>query len=248
MLSVLVMVPFMFVGFDVIPQSAEEINLPFAAIGKLLVISILMAIAWYALVIGAVAMGLPEAERALSALPTADAAAALFNGSWAGKLLVIGGVAGILTSWNAFLIGGSRALYALAKAGQVPSAFAALHPRYRTPHHAILLVGGLAVFAPLFGRPAMVWLVDAGGLGIVTAYAMVALSFLVLRAKEPDMDRPYRVRHGKLVGYLAFVLSLALASLYLPWSPAALVWPHEWLIVISWCLLGLLFHWFSHAA
>ena len=247
MLSVLVMVPFMFVGFDVIPQSAEEIDLPFAAIGKLLVISILMAIGWYALVIGAVAMGLPEAERAQSALPTADAAAALFNGSWAGKLLVIGGVAGILTSWNAFLIGGSRALYALAKAGQVPSTFAALHPTYRTPHHAILLVGGLAVFAPLFGRPAMVWLVDAGGLGIVTAYAMVALSFLVLRAKEPDMDRPYRVRHGKLVGYLAFVLSLALAWLYLPWSPAALVWPHEWMIVISWCVLGLLFHRFSHA-
>lgn len=245
MLSVLVMVPFMFVGFDVIPQSAEEIDLPFAAIGRLLVVSILLAILWYALVIGAVAMALPAPERAISALPTADAAAALFSGSWAGKLLVIGGIAGILTSWNAFLIGGSRALYALAKAGQVPSTFAALHSRYRTPHHAVLLVGGLAVFAPLFGRPAMVWLVDAGGLGIVTAYAMVALSFLVLRAKEPDMDRPYRVRHGKLVGYLAFVLSLALASLYLPWSPAALLWPHEWLIVIGWCVLGALFQWFS---
>jgi amino acid transporter len=247
MLSVLVMVPFMFVGFDVIPQSAEEIDLPFAAIGKLLVMSILMAIAWYALVIAAVAMALPESERALSSLPTADAAAALFNGSWAGKLLVVGGVAGILTSWNAFLIGGSRALYALAKAGQVPNMFAALHPVYRTPHRAILLVGGFAVCAPLFGRPAMVWLVDAGGLGIVTAYAMVALSFLVLRAKEPGMERPYRVRCGKLVGYLALVLSVAIALLYLPWSPAALVWPHEWIIVISWCVLGLLFHWFSHA-
>jgi amino acid transporter len=247
MLSVLVMVPFMFVGFDVIPQSAEEIDLPFAAIGKLLVMSILMAIAWYALVIAAVAMALPESERALSSLPTADAAAALFNGSWAGKLLVVGGVAGILTSWNAFLIGGSRALYALAKAGQVPNMFAALHPVYRTPHRAILLVGGFAVCAPLFGRPAMVWLVDAGGLGIVTAYAMVALSFLVLRAKEPGMERPYRVRRGKLVGYLALVLSVAIALLYLPWSPAALVWPHEWIIVISWCVLGLLFHWFSHA-
>ena len=245
MLSILVMVPFMFVGFDVIPQSAEEIDLPFAAIGQLLVVSILLAILWYMLVIVAVAMALPESERAISVLPTADAAAALFNGSWAGKLLVVGGIAGILTSWNAFLIGGSRALYALAKAGQVPSTFAALHPRHRTPHHAILLVGGLAVVAPFFGRPAMVWLVDAGGLGIVTAYAMVALSFLVLRAKEPDMDRPYRVRNGKLIGYLAFILSLSIASLYLPWSPAALVWPHEWMIVIGWCVLGVLFQWFS---
>jgi APA family basic amino acid/polyamine antiporter len=245
-LSVLVMVPFMFVGFDVIPQSAEEIDLPFAEIGRLLVISIVSAIIWYALVIGAVALSLSDLATSSSSLPTADAATALFGGSWAGKLLVLGGIAGILTSWNAFLIGGSRALYALAKAGQVPKTFAALHPKFHTPHRAILLVGGLAVIAPLFGRPAMVWLVDAGGLGIVTAYAMVALSFLVLRAREPDMERPYRVRNGKPVGYLALGLSIAFASLYLPWSPAALIWPHEWLIVIGWCVLGLLFHWLSH--
>jgi len=241
-LSVLVMVPFMFVGFDVIPQSAEEIDLPFAAIGRLLVLSIVLAIAWYALVIAAVAYGLPDTARGTAALPTADASAAVLGGRWAGKLLVVGGIAGILTSWNAFLIGGSRALYALAKAGQVPRTFAALHPRFHTPHRAILLTGGLAIVAPLCGRPAMVWLVDAGGLGIVTAYAMVALSFLVLRRREPDMERPYRVPHGRLVGSLAFAFSIALATLYLPWSPAALAWPEEWLIIIAWSALGLAFY------
>ena len=245
-LSVLVMVPFMFVGFDVIPQSAEEINLPFADIGRVLVISVLMAIVWYTLVIGAVSLGLPLDQRTVSNLPPVDAAAALLGGAWAGKIVVIGGVAGILTSWNAFLIGGSRALYALAKAGQVPEIFATLHPRFNTPHRAIMLTGGLAVIAPFFGRPALVWLVDAGGLGIVTAYAMVALSFLVLRIREPQMQRPYRVRNGMLIGSLALILSVALAALYLPWSPAALVWPAEWVIVISWCALGWIFYRFSN--
>ena len=232
------MVPFMFVGFDVIPQSAEEINVPFADIGRLLVMSIVLAVIWYVAVIGAVAMGLPASARSTSVLPTAESASALFAGEWAGKLLVIGGIAGIITSWNAFLIGGSRALYALAEAGQAPAAFAVLHPKYRTPHRAVLLIGGFAVIAPLFGRPAMVWLVDAGGLGIVTAYGMVALSFLVLRKREPEMARPYRVRYGLAVGYAALLLSAGLASLYLPWSPAALIWPQEWAIVILWCVLG----------
>ena len=241
-LSVLVMVPFMFVGFDVIPQSAEEIDLPFGQIGSTIVLSIVAAILWYVLVIGAVGLGLSPDERSVSALPTADAAAAVLGGSWAGKLLVVGGIAGIVTSWNAFLIGGSRALFALAQADQVPAAFAKLHPRYRTPVNAILLVGGLAVFAPLFGRPAMVWLVNAGGLGIVTAYAMVALSFLVLRRREPGMERPYRVKHGGSIGYLALGLSIALAALYLPWSPAALAWPQEWVIVIAWSALGYALH------
>jgi len=237
-LSILIMVPFMLVGFDVIPQSAEEVNMPFAAIGKAIVLSVVIAVAWYTLIIAAVAMGLSAEERAASSLPTADAAAALLGGPWAGKLLVVGGIAGILTSWNAFLIGGSRALYALAKAGQLPAAFADLHPRFNTPHKAIMLIGILSMAAPLFGRPALVWLVDAGGFGVVVAYAMVAWSFLVLRRNEPDMERPYRVRHGRVVGTIALVLSLAICSLYLPWSPSALVWPAEWAIVFLWSAIG----------
>jgi len=237
-LGVLVMVPFMFVGFDVIPQSAEEVDMPFADIGRLLMLSIGMAVIWYAAVIWAVSMSIDSVARASSSLPTADAAVAVFGSPLAGKLLVIGGIGGILTSWNAFLIGGSRAIYALARAGQLPALFGRLHPRFNTPHNAVLLIGALSVVAPLFGRPALVWLVDAGGLGIVVAYALVAVSFLILRRREPGMPRPYRVRWGGFTGIAALVLSLAIACLYLPGSPAALLWPQEWAIVIGWSLLG----------
>jgi amino acid transporter len=238
LLGVLVMVPFMFVGFDVIPQSAEEVDMPFREIGTTLMLSIAMAVAWYAMIIWAVSSGIDEAQRSASSLPTADAAVAVLGGAWAGKLLVIGGIGGILTSWNAFLIGGSRAIYAMARAGQLPAVFGRLHSRFNTPYMAILLIGALSVLAPLFGRPAMVWLVDAGGLGIVVAYAFVALSFLVLRAREPAMPRPYAVRHWRFTGFTALVLSIAIAALYLPFSPAALVWPYEWAIVAGWSLLG----------
>jgi len=238
LLGVLIMVPFMFVGFDVIPQSAEEVDIPFAEIGKLLMLSIVMAVCWYVAMIWSVSVGLTMPQRQASALPTADATAALLGGAWAAKLLVVAGIGGILTSWNAFLIGGSRAMYAMARAGQLPAVLGHLHPRYNTPRNALLLIGALSVCAPLFGRPALVWLVDAGGLGIVLAYAFVALSFLVLRKREPGMARPYRVRFGPLVGWLALVLSAGVAMLYLPGSPAALVWPHEWLIVLGWIALG----------
>jgi amino acid transporter len=243
LLGVLIMVPFMFVGFDVIPQSAEEVDIPFAEIGRLLMVSILMAVAWYIAMIWAVSIGLPDAARQASELPTADATAALLGGSWGGKLLVIGGIGGILTSWNAFLIGGSRAIYALARAGQLPASLGHLHPKYNTPYRAVMLIGALSVFAPLFGRPALVWLVDAGGLGIVIAYAFVASSFLVLRKREPAMDRPYKVRGGKWVGRTALILSLGIALLYMPGSPAALVWPYEWAIVFGWVLLGVVMFW-----
>jgi amino acid transporter len=238
-LSVIIMVPFMFVGFDVIPQSAEEINLPFAQIGKAIMLSIITAILWYMLIIWSVSMGLESQQRELSLLPTAEASSALFNTSAAGKIIVIAGIGGLLTSWNAFLIGGSRALYALAQAGQLPSIFGELHPRYNTPYKAILLIGSLSIIAPLFGRPALVWLVDAGGLGIILAYIFVAISFLVLRVREPNMKRPFKVRNWRIVGGLALLLSCGILLLYLPGSPASLIWPYEWMIIFIWVLLGI---------
>ena len=239
MLGVLVVVPLMLVGFDVIPQSAEEIDLPFAEIGRLLMVAIVIAVLWYIAMIAAVAVALTPAERAVSSLPTADAAAAVLGGGgWGGTLLMIAGIGGILTSWNAFLIGGSRAMYALAQAGQLPAWLGVLHPRFNTPHRAILLIGFFSILAPFFGRPAMVWLVNAGSFGIIVAYAFVALSFLVLRYREPDMPRPYAVRYWKVTGFSALLLSIAISLLFLPGSPAALIWPWEWAIVGGWTLLG----------
>lgn len=241
---VLVMVPFMFVGFDTIPQAAEEIDLPFKDIGAVLMVSVMMAILWYSAIVLGVGMVLDQATINSSEVVTAEANAEVY-GDLGRTVLLVAGLAGIITSWNAFILGGSRAIYALAHAGLLPDFLARLHPEYHTPRNAILLIGGLSIIGPFFGRPVLVWVVDAGGLGIVIAYAMVAWSFLVLRKKEPELARPYRVPFGKLTGSLALVLSLGLGLLYLPGSPSALLWPQEWGIVLLWAVLGAILYSFS---
>jgi len=241
---VLVMVPFMFVGFDTIPQAAEEIDLPYRDIGSVLMLSVMLAIVWYSLIVLGVGLMLGESELTNASLAPAEANARIYGEF--GRLALLGaGLAGIITSWNAFIIGGSRAIYALARANLLPAFLGELHPRYHTPVNAILLIGLLSIIGPFFGRPALVWAVDAGGLGIVIAYGMVALSFLVLRRREPQLERPYRVPYGNLVGWLALLLSLGLGLLYLPGSPSALVWPQEWAIVIAWAFLGWVLYKFS---
>lgn len=237
-MAVIVMVPFMFVGFDVIPQAAEEIDLTRPNIGKFLIISIVVAVLWYVGVAWSVGTTLPLIQAENSTLATADAMTNAWSGKWAGILLVIGGVLGILSSWNAFLIGGSRLLYAMSKARMLPAFLGKLHPKYNTPVNAILLIGGLATFAPLFGRKMLVWIVDAGGFGIVIAYTCVAISFLVLRYREPDMVRPFVVPAGKLVGMVTIVLSFGLLLLYMPGMPSALI-SVEWWIFFGWTVLGI---------
>ncbi|WP_366922302.1 APC family permease [Metallumcola ferriviriculae] len=239
--AVVIMTPFMFVGFDVIPQAAEEIDLPYNMIGKLLILSVILAAAWYILIILGVSRALTASQLAETSLATADSMAAVFGSPFWGKIMVLGGIGGILTSWNAFYVGGSRAIYAMAEAKMLPGFLGKLHPKFKTPTNAILMIGLLSSIAPFFGRKMLVWLVDAGGLSIVLAYLLVSVSFLVLRYKEPEMERPFTVSYGKVVGVGASLLSLMFVLLYLPGMPAALVWPYEWAIAGGWALVGLIF-------
>ena len=245
-LVVLIMVPGMLIGFDVIPQSAEEINLPPKKIGLLLIVSVMCAVIWYVAISASVGLALPSQEVSSSSMATADAAASLWGGSWAGTVLVLGGVGGILTSWNAFIVGASRVVFALSESGHLPPVFSKIHPKYQTPYAAILAIGLLSCVAPLFGRTILVWLINTGSFAVTIAFLCVAISFLVLRKKEPDMERPFKVSHPNLVGYGAICLSLGLLSAFFPWSPSALAWPEEWSTLLIWGLLGSVILFFSN--
>ncbi len=237
-MSVLIMIPFLFVGFDVIPQVASEIKAPPKIIGRILIVSIVSAVSFYLLIVFGVSVGLTESELALSSLATADAMVNLFGSQWFGILLVLGGVAGIITSWNAFIIGASRILYAMSARNMIPKWFGYIHPKYNTPTNAIVFLGALAFVAPFLGRPSLVWIANAGGLGIVLGYLLVSIAFLRLRKLEAGLVRPYKVKHYRFVGVMAILLSILFISLYMPGMPSALVWPIEWLIVGVWSLIG----------
>jgi APA family basic amino acid/polyamine antiporter len=238
--GVLIVVPMMMIGFDVIPQSAEEIDLPPAMIGKVLLVAVIMALCWYGLMIFGVGMNMDANARAASTITTADASAAAWGSTAMGKLLIVGGLAGIFTSWIAFVLGCSRAIYAMAESGMLPAFLADIHPRYHTPWKAILCIGALTIVSPLVGRSLLVWLIDAGGFMFVITNCMVCWTFLRLRKTEPDMERPFEIPHGVLVGRIALALAALLLLVFLPWSPAALIWPYEWLMVLIWSGLGLL--------
>ena len=179
--------PFYFIGFDVIPQAAEEINVPAKKIGSILILSVVLAVVFYALVIVAVGLvmgpqAIVDSEQA-TGLVTADAMAAAVNTKIMAKVIIVGGMCGIVTSWNSFMLGGSRAMYSMAESYMIPKFFAKLHPKRKTPINALILIGSLTMLAPFAGRKMLVWISDAGNFGCCVAYCMVALSFIILRKK-----------------------------------------------------------------
>ena len=238
--------PFYFIGFDVIPQAAEEINVPAKKIGKILILSVVLAVIFYALVIVAVGLvmnsGAIVASQQTTGLVTADAMAAAFHTKVMAKVIIVGGMCGIVTSWNSFLLGGSRALYSMAESYMIPKFFAKLHPKHKTPVNSLILIGALTMLAPFAGRKMLVWISDAGNFGCCFAYCMVALSFMILRKKEPDMPRPYKVPAYKFFGTMAVIMSGFMVAMYcIPGSGGNLIL-QEWIIVLGWCALGVVFY------
>lgn len=234
LLAVLVTIPFWFVGFDTIPQGAEEASgsVRPRMLAVLIVASILAAIAFYVLVILSVSMLGPWQTLAAADLPAAHAFEAAFKSPWLRDLVLIAALLGLFTSWNGFFLAGSRVLFALGRGRMIPASFGETHDRHGTPHRAILLVGGLTVLAPLLGRDALLALVNAGSFCIALAFLGVSLSLLRLRRDFPYLSRPFRLKAARVVAGLAAFGSLAmLASMVVPGSPAALNWPREFIVL-----------------
>ena len=245
-MSVAVVAPFFLFGFDVIPQVAEEINIPLKKISRVLLLSIICAVTFYGLVVFAVGYALNSVEISEAmqgaGLVTATAMEKVFNSTVMAKVLIVGGLCGVITSWNSFLIGGSRAIFSMAESRMIPGRFSVLNKKHKTPVNALILIGFLSLVAPFFGRTMLVWISDAASFACCLAYCMVSMSFVILRKKEPDLKRPFMVKNYKFVGITASILSGIMVVLYLiPGSGSSLT-VQEWVIVGAWTILGLVFY------
>ena len=129
----------------------------------------------------------------------------------------------------------------MAESGMLPKGFSKLHPKYKTPVNALLIIGVLSFISPFFGRTMLIWISDAASFACCLAYCIVAMSFLVLRKKEPKMERPYKIKHYKFVGVTAVILSGFMVVMYmLPGSGCTLTM-EEWIITGGWAILGIIF-------
>lgn len=237
-IAVLLMAPAMFVGFDVIPQAVEEMKIPLKQVGWLVIFAIALGGLWYILMILGVAFGAPADIRDSASIPVADVAVYVFGSRLFGSLIIVAGIGGILTSWNAMYLGATRIIFAMARAKMLPPVFGKLHPKYNSPTAALLLTGFIGILGTLLGKSALGWFVDASSFGVVVGYLCVAISFTILLKREPGLERPFRAPGGMAMGVLAILASAAFIILYLPIGPGSLGVP-QWLMVALWTAIGI---------
>ena len=109
------------------------------------------------------------------------------------------GLFGLVASFHGIIIGYSRQIFALARAGYLPRVLGRVHPRFRTPHVAIL-AGGVVGIAAIFsdelvtfgGQTLTANIVTMSVFGAIVMYILSMASLFKLRRSEPQLARPFR--------------------------------------------------------
>jgi APA family basic amino acid/polyamine antiporter len=220
---------FAYIGFDAISTAAEETknpqrNMPIGILGGLAICTIIYVI------VGAVATGLVPYAQLKSSDPLAHALqqAGFPVASW---IVAFGAVVSMTAVLLVFQYGQPRIFYAMARDGLLPPWAAKIHPRYRTPHLTTIVTGVLVALGALVADDDATY--DLTNIGTLSAFALVCIGVLVLRLKEPNRQRPFRVPFVWLVTLLG-----AAACLWVMYGLP----PDAWRRFAIWLAIGLILY------
>lgn len=248
--SILALAPFLYVGFDCIPQAAEEYDFPPQKC-KILIISALIV---GALIYSAMALVTDCVIPWKEVLTLTDGNGTLVKWHTGAVLeMAMGriGVAfvalavcmGIFTGMNGFFMTSSRLLFGMARAKMLPPAFGKVHPKYQTPSVCVIFTMVVCCICPFFGREVIGWVVDMCSVGTAFGYFFTCAGAYILLKKFGDPTDANKIH--PVVALSGCVISVAvLLLLIVPGSPAFMAVP-SFVALFVWILLGLIFYLYS---
>jgi APA family basic amino acid/polyamine antiporter len=180
---------FAYIGFDAISTAAEETknpqrNMPLGILVGLAVCTVIYVI------VGVVATGLVPYQQLRSSDPLSKAleVAGLTNASW---IVAAGAVVALTAVLLVFQYGQPRIFMAMARDGLLPRWAAKIHPKTRVPLISTVVTGVFVAVGALFFDENEIY--DLTNIGTLSAFAIVCIGVLVLRLREPERPRPFRV-------------------------------------------------------
>jgi APA family basic amino acid/polyamine antiporter len=198
---------FSFIGFDAVSTAAEETrnpkrDIPIGIIGSLMVCTLLY------ILVAAVLVGIIPFGELGVADPLAKALS-FIGKDWAAGVVSFGAVVAMTAVLLVFQLGQPRIFFSMSRDGLLPKLFAAIHPRYRTPHVTTIWTG---VFVAFFAAFASIdEIIELTNIGTLFAFVLVCIGIMVLRHTDPGRPRPFKT----------------------PWIPLLPVW-----LLVLWYLPG----------
>jgi basic amino acid/polyamine antiporter, APA family len=226
---------FAYIGFDAISTTAEECkdagrDIPRGIIGALLICTILYVLT------GLVLTGMIPYMRLVDVADPLSAALSYVHQGWAAGILAFGAVVAMTAVLLCFQLGQPRILMAMSRDGLLSPCFAKIHPKYRTPHVATILTG---LFVAFFSAVANIdVIIELTNIGTLFAFVLVCIGVLILRAREPERPRKFRVPFVPITP----LLGISMCVFLMAGLPRA-----TWIRFILWLVIGLAIY-FNYSA
>ena len=218
---------FAYIGFDAVSTAAQEAknpqrDMPIGLLGSLGICTILY------IAVSLVLTGIVNYTQLNVPAPIAVAVSNLGLG-WLAYFVKIGAIAGLSSVILVLLLGQARIFYMMSKDGLLPPVFSVVHPKFRTPWIAQLLIGVIAMLiAGLFPIGLLGELVS---IGTLLAFAIVCAGVLILRFTDPQIKRPFRT---PMIWFFAPMGIVSCVFLMVVGLPA-----DTWARLIVWLAIGI---------
>jgi basic amino acid/polyamine antiporter, APA family len=193
---------FSFIGFDAVSTAAEETknpkrDIPIGIIGSLLICTLVYV------AVAAVLVGIIPYTQLGIADPLAKALTFIHK-EWAAAVLSVGAVVAMTAVLLVFQLGQPRIFFSMSRDGLLPKLFAAVHPRYRTPHVTTIWTGTFVGFFAAFAS--LDEIIELTNIGTLFAFVLVCVGIMVLRHTDPGRRRPFKTPWSPLLPIWALVL------------------------------------------
>ncbi|GGY55572.1 ethanolamine permease [Bacterioplanes sanyensis] len=201
----------LFLAVEGVPLAAEEAKDPAKDVPKGIIGAMVFLLFTATLVVVLIPGAAGAAAMGDSAVPLVDALNAVGASQLATFVNVLG-LAGLIASFFSIIYGYSRLVFALSRAGYLPKALSVTSAR-KVPARALIVPGVLGFLASLSGEGDL--MLAMAVVGATVSYALMALSHILLRRNQPELERPYKTPGGVITSGIALLLSLvALTGVY----------------------------------
>lgn len=240
-LATFAIAPWAYVGFDAIPQAAEEFNFSFKKVSFIMIIAIVFGCFVYTSNNTVAAAALNNwPERVMAGEWVVLVAAEELLGVF-GKILVGLGVScAVLSGIMGFYLASSRLMYSMSRDGYLPEWFGKVDPKYGTPKNAMLFCIVVSLSGPILGREALGWFVDMSAIGASIGYFFTAASTLVTAKKDGDGTKFLKTM--AFIGVAFSVIFMILQLIPIPGLNGVHFGKESYLMLIVWSVIGVAFY------
>ena len=241
-LATFAIAPWAFVGFDTIPQAAEEFKFSYKKVIGIMVLAILFGAFVYIsnnTVAAAAVQNWPEEVLDKGNWVLLVAAKHLLGGF--GPVLVGIGVSGaVLSGIMGFYLASSRLMFSMARDGYLPKTFAKLDSRHDTPRNAMIFCVVVSLSGPLLGREALGWFVDMCAIGASIGYFFTSAATLVTMKRHKDGTALLKVM--AVLGVIFSVAFMILQLIPIPGLSGVSFGKESYIMLIIWIVIGAVFY------